>query len=498
MNPGTIVDGKYRIDRQLGEGGMATVFAATHIHLNEQVAIKVLLSSLAGNANVVERFMREARAAVRLKSEHVVRVKDVGSLPTQQPYIVMEFLDGTDLEALLAKRGKMPDGEVVDYVLQVCEALAEAHAAGIVHRDIKPANCVLAQRNDGMPSVKVLDFGIAKMMLGDDGPKLTATSATMGTPAFMSPEQIRGAKDVDHRGDIWSVGVMLFELIMGQVPFLADTYGRLVMAVMREPSPPMPSSPPGLQAVIHKCLEKDRVNRYQSCAELAQALEPFASNRAEAAVIVQRAVSLARPRVQTPPAGVPVAPSGLATPAHGNPPMMSTPAHGMQPSHGQPMMSTPAHGMQPTHGGQPLMTTPAHGMRPTHGGQPLMTTPAHGMKPTHGGHQPMVTPAHGMPPNQMMSTPGHGMPPNQMMSTPAHGMPPNQMTSTPAHGMPPSAYAITSTSAMTNTSAPAATPSAIASAPSAAPAKSGSRAVLFVVIGLVVGAIAGAVIMFGM
>ncbi len=427
---------------------MATVYAATHMHLNERVAIKVLLANLAGNANVVERFMREARAAVRLKSEHVVRVQDVGSLPSRQPYIVMEFLDGTDLEATLAKRGKLPPAEVVDYVLQVCEALAEAHAAGIVHRDIKPANCVLSVRNDGMPNIKVLDFGIAKLMLGDDGPKLTNTQATMGTPAFMSPEQIRGAKDVDHRGDIWSVGVMLFELMVGHVPFQADTYGRLVMAVMREPTPAMPGVPPGLEQVVGMCLAKDRQHRYQTIAELAQALAPFAGNRPEATVIAQRCASLARPagqRAATPVPGVP---------QHGQQPMMSTPAHGMPPQHGQqPMMSTPAHGMPRQHGQQPMMSTPAHGMPPQHGQQPMMSTPGHGMPshqgqhpmmstPGHGSPQMMSTPAHGMPPqygqHPMMSTPGHGMPAHQgqhpMMATPGHG---NQMMSTPAHGMPP-------------------------------------------------------------
>jgi serine/threonine-protein kinase len=253
------------------------------------------------------------------------------------------------------------------------------------------------------------------------------------------------------------------------------------MAVMREPSPPMPASPPGLQAVIHKCLEKDRVNRYQSIAELAQALEPFASNRAEAAVIVQRTVSLARPRVQTPAAGVPVlTPAGPATPAHGNPPMMSTPAHGMAPTHGgQPLMTTPAHGMRPTHGGQPLMTTPAHGMRPTHGGQPLMSTPAHGNQPH------MSTPANGMPPSNQPHT-----------STPAHGMPPSNQphTSTPAHGMPPSGgYAMTSSPGIS----PSATaPSSNPPAPTSVVAKSNSRVVLFIVIGVVAGSIAGAVIMF--
>jgi serine/threonine-protein kinase len=504
VNPGTIVDGKYKIERQLGEGGMATVYAATHMHLNEQVAIKVLLANLAGNKNIVERFMREARAAVRLKSEHVVRVKDVGSLPSQQPYIVMEFLNGTDLEAALAKRGKMPAPEVVDYVLQVCEALAEAHSIGIVHRDIKPANCVLSTRNDGMPSIKVLDFGIAKMLLGDDAAALTATSATMGTPAFMSPEQIRGAKDVDHRGDIWSVGVMLYELIMGHVPFQANTYGLLVKAVMMDPTPPMQGVPPALEQVIGRCLAKDRANRYQNIGELAQALEPFAASRAEAAVIAQRSAALALPpgqRAQTPAPGVPlVAPRGPATPPHGNYPM-STPAHG-----NPPHMVTPAQGNQPYPNYNYPTNTPAVGMphgqgqhpmfTPAHGNQPMMTTPAQGMPPGY----PMTTPAQGMPHGQPQhpmfnaqshaapnrSTHGTGNAPSNMMGTGAPNMMstgPHQPSNMMNTGPTPAVVA----PAQTGTTSPVAT---------AEPAEKSSRVLVFIVIGILVGAIAGAAVIF--
>jgi serine/threonine-protein kinase len=409
VNPGTNVDGKYRVDRQLGEGGMATVFAATHVNLGEKVAIKVLQAGLADNPTVVERFMREARAAVKLKSEHVIRVLDVGTLPTKQPYIVMEFLDGKDLEILLHERGgPLPYGEVVDYMMQVCEALAEAHAAGIIHRDMKPANCLLTHRHDGMPLIKVLDFGIAKLTLGDDalGPQLTGTQTTMGTPAFMSPEQIRGAKDVDYRGDIWAVGIMLFELMVGKVPFMSDTYARLVMSVMRDPTPPMPNVPPGLVAVVERCLAKERDKRYQSVAELATGLAPFARNTSEAQVLAQRCTSLARLQVArtTPVAGVPAGSAAAARP--GAAPMM-TPSSVPTPPHGQVPMATPALG-QPPHGQH--MQTPAHG-------QPPYTTPAHGQSP-------YTTPAHGQqpygqqPPQHMQTGPQpYGQQPGQHMQT---------------------------------------------------------------------------------
>jgi serine/threonine-protein kinase len=315
----------------------------------------------------------------------------------------MEFLDGKDLDAVLQERGRIPPAEAVDYVLQIGEALAEAHSAGIVHRDIKPANCVLVQRRTGEPLVKVLDFGIAKLMLGDDGPRLTATKATMGTPAFMSPEQIRGAKDVDHRADIWSLGITLFQLITGNLPFGGNTYAKLVMSVSREPTPVIPSHP-ALNAVLQGCLAKDRNERFSSVGEVAQALEPFAGDRVNAAALVARCVALVpkiRVAAPAPAASTPAAPvqavpavirfaeggAPMTTPPHGAPPMTTTPPHGAYP------MTTPAHGAPP-------MTTPPHGAYP-------MTTPAHGAPPMtvpqHGGY-PMTTPPHGAPPMATPST----------------------------------------------------------------------------------------------
>ena len=198
---GEVVAGKYRVDRVLGTGGMGVVLAATQVDLDRRVAIKFLLPAALKNPEVVARFSREARSAAKIQSEHVARVIDVGVLPTGAPYMVMEYLDGSDLAQRISAGERLPLAEAVRYVLEACEALAEAHAAGIVHRDLKPANLFLARRPDRTSSVKVLDFGISKSPVGDGG--ITSTQAVMGSPLYMSPEQLVSAKRVDHRTDIW-------------------------------------------------------------------------------------------------------------------------------------------------------------------------------------------------------------------------------------------------------------------------------------------------------
>src|SRR5580700_8244830 len=185
VQEGEILDGKYRVDRVLGVGGMGIVVAATHVHLNTRVAIKFLLPAAMGNAQVIERFAREARAAVQIQSEHVARVTDVGSLPTGSPYMVMEYLEGGDLADTLAQSGPMPVAQAVGFVLQACEAIAEAHSLGIVHRDLKPANLFLARRTGRDAVVKVLDFGISKTLDTQSGMSLTGTSSIMGSPLYM-------------------------------------------------------------------------------------------------------------------------------------------------------------------------------------------------------------------------------------------------------------------------------------------------------------------------
>lgn len=260
---------------------MGIVFAARHIELHELRAIKLMLPSALGDAEGVERFLREARAAVRLRSRHIARVLDIGRADDGAPFIVMEHLEGSDFRAVLESAGVLPVLDAIRYVAQACEGLAEAHAAGIVHRDLKPANLFLTREPNGAPCIKVLDFGIAKIGSAAGAPALemTKTSEIIGTPMFMSPEQMRSTRDVDARTDVWALGVILFRALTGQAPFSGTTITQLCAAVVADPAPP-PSSlrgglPFGLEAVILRCLEKDPGRRYANAAELGAALAPF-------------------------------------------------------------------------------------------------------------------------------------------------------------------------------------------------------------------------------
>jgi serine/threonine-protein kinase len=275
-----VLAGKYRVDRVLGVGGMGVVVAATHLQLQQTVALKFALKeALASNPAAIERFLREARAAVKLKSEHVAKVLDVGTLETGAPYMVMEYLDGADLGQVVQRQGALSVEASADYVLQACEALAEAHSLGIVHRDLKPQNLFLTQAVGGSALVKVLDFGISKMTMGVDS-ALTKTSSIMGSPLYMAPEQMRSARKADVRSDIWALGVILFELLTGEVPFNADTMPELCLKVVSDPPRAIAELrndvPVGIVEAINKCLAKDPNDRYQNAAELASALEPFA------------------------------------------------------------------------------------------------------------------------------------------------------------------------------------------------------------------------------
>jgi serine/threonine-protein kinase len=290
VREGDILAGKFRVERVLGVGGMGVVVAAHHLQLDERVALKFLLPDALGDAAAVARFAREARAAVKIKSEHVARVSDVGTLPNGAPYMVMEYLEGGDLAGWLHERGALPVEQAVDFVLQACVAVADAHALGIIHRDLKPANLFCVRRSDGQLSIKVLDFGISKMtQLGGSGPSaMTHTSALMGSPLYMSPEQMRSAKEVNPQTDIWAIGTILFELLAGKPPFLAESLPELVLRITSDPPPPIrsfrPEVPEALEAVILRCLEKDRQKRYPNVAELALALFPFAPKRSKASV----------------------------------------------------------------------------------------------------------------------------------------------------------------------------------------------------------------------
>ena len=288
VSPGDLLAGKYRVERVLGVGGMGVVVAAHHVQLDTKVALKFLRAEALGNPEAVGRFVREARAAVKITGEHVARVSDVGQLENGSPYIVMEYLEGIDLSTWLKQRGALPIELTVDFVLQACEAVADAHALGIVHRDLKPANLFCVVRTDGQPCIKVLDFGISKLMTPGLGDDMTRTSALLGSPFYMSPEQMQSSKGVDARTDIWSLGIILFELMSGQTPFRADAITELAIKIAVDPAPLVRAFradvPPGLEHVIATCLQKDRAWRYQTVGDLAIALREFGSRLAGASV----------------------------------------------------------------------------------------------------------------------------------------------------------------------------------------------------------------------
>jgi serine/threonine-protein kinase len=281
VHEGQILAGKFRIERVLGQGGMGVVVAATHLQLDERVALKFLLPDALGNPEAVERFAREARAAVKIKSEHVARVSDVGTLESGSPYMVMEYLEGQDLGAWVRSYGAMKIPEAIEFLLQACEALAEAHLLGIVHRDLKPANLFVTRRADGSPCIKVLDFGISKLTLPGTAPELgmTKTNTVMGSPLYMSPEQMSSTRNVDRRTDIWALGVIFYEILTGRVPFEAETMPQLCGMILQDPPRPLrdlrPDVPDTLQWVVWRCLEKDRERRFNNVAELALSLAPF-------------------------------------------------------------------------------------------------------------------------------------------------------------------------------------------------------------------------------
>ena len=292
---GELVAGRYQVDGIVGRGGMAVVLGARHLELGQRVAIKILRVDTPHRAEVNARFLREARACAQMRSEHVVRVFDVGHLENGQPFMVMEHLTGGDLGRFADTGGSLPIADASSYVLQACEAVAEAHAMGVVHRDLKPSNLFLAAGADGSPVVKLLDFGISKVP-STEGLGLTATDATVGTPFYMSPEQIRAAKDIDHRTDIWSLGVVLYQLLTGRVPFGAHTFSALSVAIATEAPTPVrehrPELPDALAALVMKCLEKLPEHRFQTVAELARALAPFAP--ADLTSVVERIARIAK------------------------------------------------------------------------------------------------------------------------------------------------------------------------------------------------------------
>lgn len=284
---GQVFQGKYRVDAILGQGGMGVVAECTHLALNERVAIKMLRQDVLLDQDAVSRFIREAQAAVKLKSEYVARVSDVGTFENGVPYMVMEFLDGQDLGDLIKERGVLPVQWAVELMLQTAEALAEAHSLSIVHRDIKPTNLFVTWRPDGTALIKVLDFGISKSPMGTDM-QLTQTQSLLGTPAYMSPEQMRSARLVDMRTDIWSLGTVFYEILEGRRPFEAESFSEMCVKVAVDPPAPMVNTPPPLQNIILKCIAKSPEQRYASMAEFARDLVPFANDPHQAQMLVER------------------------------------------------------------------------------------------------------------------------------------------------------------------------------------------------------------------
>jgi serine/threonine-protein kinase len=287
VRAGTVLANKYRVERILGMGGMGIVVAALNEQAMHRVAVKLLLPELARKPVVVERFLREARAIRKLRGEHVPRVLDVGAtrLPGLEaagdvPFFAMELLEGVSVAQVLAS-GPLTPETACRYVIEACAALGEAHELGIVHRDLKPSNMFVALGDDGSVTLKVLDFGVSKLMDTDDT-SLTQSSTVLGSPSYMSPEQLLSPRDVDHLSDVWSLGVILYEMLAKRRPFVGETMPALSLAISsQEPAPlreAQPDIPRELEEIVLRCLSKDAAARYPSVAALAAALAPFAGS----------------------------------------------------------------------------------------------------------------------------------------------------------------------------------------------------------------------------
>src|SRR5882672_1471463 len=284
LSTGDVIDGKYRIIRLIGEGGMGAVYEGENIRIHRTVAIKVLHAGVAENQDAVQRFEREAQAAGRIGSEHIVEVLDLGNLPDGDRFMVMEFMDGDSLSARIQNRVKLTANETYPVARQILEGLAAAHGAGIIHRDLKPDNVFLLKSRGGQADfVKLLDFGISKFsaLSGESGFSMTRTGAVMGTPYYMSPEQAKGAKGMDHRADLYAVGVILYECVTGRVPFNADTFNELLFKIVLETPQPIEQvisdSDPEFNKIIQKAMAREPGIRYQTSREFQEALDVWAS-----------------------------------------------------------------------------------------------------------------------------------------------------------------------------------------------------------------------------
>jgi eukaryotic-like serine/threonine-protein kinase len=319
LSTGDIIDGKYRIVKLIGEGGMGAVYEGENMRIHRRVAIKVLHAGIAATGEAVARFEREAQAAGRIGSEHIVEVLDLGNLPSGDRYMVMEFMDGDSLSGRIRAKGRLTAGEIYPILHQLLEALHAAHGAGIIHRDLKPDNVYLLRSRGGKADfVKLLDFGISKFnqLSGDSGFSMTRTGAVMGTPYYMAPEQAKGSREIDHRVDLYAAGVILYEAVTGEVPFNADTFNELLFKIVLEAARPVQEIVPGIDptfaAIVNKSMGREPAQRFQTAREFQQALEQWAAGAGS-----QLAAALNASTQHGPPApGATGAHSALATGPH--------------------------------------------------------------------------------------------------------------------------------------------------------------------------------------
>jgi serine/threonine-protein kinase len=305
LTPGTVLGDKYAIERRIGEGAMGVVFAARHLGLDETVAIKFVRPDVEDTAGAMARFAREAKLAARIHSEHVAKVFDVGVLEPLGPFIVMEYLQGASLAQVLETEGALPAERLVGYLLQACEALAAAHAVGVVHRDVKPDNLFVTRRG-GTEVVRLLDFGIAQVLPNGpalDGDTANGPAVVLGSPLYMAPEQLRPSSIVDARADIWAIGVVSYELLSGNMPFEGGSLPEICASILEAEPPELgPSCPAELSAIVKRCLMKDPARRFATVAELAAALLPLAARDAHS--YASRASSILRASSAVPTAAL--------------------------------------------------------------------------------------------------------------------------------------------------------------------------------------------------
>lgn len=274
---GELVDGKYRVRRKIGEGGMGAVFEAENLRISRRVAIKTLNASAAARPEMIERFEREAQAAGRIGNDHILEVLDLGSLPDGDRYIVMEFLEGDNLGDRIKSRGAIDARVLAGLIAQVCDGLQAAHDAGIIHRDLKPDNIFLVHEKAGIADyVKIIDFGISKFQQLSSDMSMTRTGTLMGTPYYMSPEQARGARGADHRTDIYALGVIMFEALVGEVPFAGETFNELMFNIVLAEPPSLQAKLPNLDPtfgqIVAQAMNREAALRFPSAKALGEAL----------------------------------------------------------------------------------------------------------------------------------------------------------------------------------------------------------------------------------